>query len=150
MRRNFIREGDKTTAGGVVIEGLLTDVIEGRGVAFNGALIACPACKSTGKIRNVGPRWPHTLPNGQQSALENDLCICKCKVPPKLVAGQIFSGMEFDSEQLSGMGFGPTGKPMAEAVAAQAAPTSASADSGLCLDCLLKAAAAGSSTVIRS
>lgn len=147
MRRNFIRESDKTTASGVVIEGLPADVIEGHGVAFEGAQISCPACKAIGRIRCVDPRWPFTLPNGQKPALENDLCICKCKVPPKLVAGQIFSGMDFDAEQLHGLGFGANGKPLAEAVAAQAAPMLAN---GLCLDCLLKAAASGSATVIRS
>jgi len=132
MRRNFILEGDKTTAGGVVIEGLApSDVIEGRGVSFNGAMISCPACKSTGKISCIGPRWPFTLPNGQQAALENDLCICKCSRPPKLVASQIFSGQEFDSQQLEGMGFGANGKPLPEEAAPAAGTDSQAGTQGL-------------------
>jgi uncharacterized Zn-binding protein involved in type VI secretion len=149
VRRNFIREGDRTTANGIVIEGIPNNRIEGRPVTFEGAKISCPSCKSIGTIRCVGPRWPYTVENGQQIALEHDLCICGCRTPPKLVAGQILDFMEFDSEQLAGMGFGSNGKPL-EVVAALTAPVLGGADSGLCLDCLLKAAAAGSSTVIRS
>ena len=47
----------------------------------------CPACKSTGKIRCVGPRVAETW-NGKHVALENDLCVCGCPTPPKLVPQQ--------------------------------------------------------------
>ena len=149
MRQHFIREGDKTTAGGVVLEGLAHHVIYERAAAFHGARISCPACKSIGKISCVGPRRPFGLSNGQQIAMENDLCICKCGTPPKLIGSQVFSGMDFDSDELQRMGFSATGKPLAELAVEQAAPLFAGADSGICLDCLINAAAAGSSTIIR-
>lgn len=147
MRRNFIRVGDKTTAGGVVIEGIYNHIVEGQPISFDGAKISCPSCKSTGTLKCVPPRLQFTLENGQQAALENDLCICGCRTPPKLVAGQFMDGMEMESVPAASLGsaLGASREPSAEALDE---PVSAE-DSGLCLDCLVKAAAAGASTVIR-
>ncbi len=132
-----------------MIEALAHHVIHQRAAAYDGAQISCPACKSTGKISCVGPRRPFGLSNGKQIAMENDLCICKCSVPPKLIASQTFSGMDFESHELARMGFSGAGTPLAELAVEQAAPLFASADTGICLACLLNAAAAGSSVIIR-
>jgi hypothetical protein len=53
----------------------------------------------------VGPSWPTTF-DGQQVAVENDLCICGCNPPPRLVASANDMFMTFDSNQLAQMGFG--------------------------------------------
>jgi len=61
--------------------------INGVPIALEGDLIFCPACKSQGKIRCVEPRIPEMW-NGKKVALENDLCICGCPTPPRLVPNQ--------------------------------------------------------------
>ncbi len=96
MRRHFILVGDETTAGGKVVEGIASHTYNGRLTAFEGAQISCAGCKSTGVVRCVAPMRPFVLSNGKQVALENDLCICKCPTPPKLVASQNTAGMEFE------------------------------------------------------
>jgi uncharacterized Zn-binding protein involved in type VI secretion len=96
LKRHFIRKGDKTTAGGVVTEGLASNALFGLGAAFHGAKIACPACRSTGVLSCIGPRRPHTLANGMQIGMDNDLCICKCRIPPRLIASQNSAYMSFD------------------------------------------------------
>lgn len=105
MQRNFILKGDKTTSGGVVLEGVAADFNNGIPIAYHGAPVYCPACKSEGHIAGVGPSWPTTF-DGQQVALENDLCICGCNPPPRLIASANDMFMTFESNQLAQMGFG--------------------------------------------
>jgi uncharacterized Zn-binding protein involved in type VI secretion len=143
MKRHHVILGTKTTAGGEVISAGSTRSLNGVNLALEGDKIYCPACKSEGVIRCHGPRLSETW-NGINFALEHDLCICRCKTPPTLLAAQSFS-----SQTVDGSGFGSNGKPPTEVLAEPVAPKIARADSGLCLDCLIKAAAAGSSTVIR-
>ena len=59
-----------------------------RNIAHENDDVACPACQSTGKIQCDGPRVPMKGPDGRRVALSDDLCICKCTPPPKLVASQ--------------------------------------------------------------
>lgn len=87
MRRYTITLGASTTAGGKVISATANGSINGVKIALESDLVFCPACKSQGKIVCVGPRIPETW-NGKQVALENDLCMCGCPVPPKLVPNQ--------------------------------------------------------------
>lgn len=47
----------------------------------------CPACGTAGIIRCVMPRIPDRL-QGKECALSDDLCICNCSPPPKLIAEQ--------------------------------------------------------------
>jgi hypothetical protein len=56
--------------------------------------VDCPACGSVGIIQVVMPRL-HDAFNGRQYALSDDLCICKCKPPPKLIADQTFKFQTF-------------------------------------------------------
>ncbi|MES2743176.1 MAG: PAAR domain-containing protein [Pseudomonadota bacterium] len=133
MRRHFILVGDETTAGGKVIEGLASHTYHGRLTAFEGAQISCAGCKSTGVVRCVAPMRPFILSNGKQAALENDLCICKCPTPPKLVASQTTAGMDFEGAAVP-RALGPAasatlaGKPaVAGAVAAEPGPAAATA-----------------------
>lgn len=87
MRRYTITLGASTTAGGKVITASANGSINGVQIALENDLIFCPACKSQGKILCVGSRIPETW-NGRQVALGDDLCMCACSMPPKLVPNQ--------------------------------------------------------------
>ncbi|WP_229258065.1 PAAR domain-containing protein [Duganella margarita] len=87
MKRHTITLGASTTVGGKVISASSNGSINGVGIALEGDMIFCPACKSKGKIVCVGPRIPETW-NGKNVALENDSCVCGCPGPPRLVPNQ--------------------------------------------------------------
>lgn len=87
MKRYHITEGAGTTAGGKVIAATSPITIDGKRGALEGDPLHCPACKSAGKIVCVGPRIPETW-NGKAVALSDDLCVCGCPTPPKLLPSQ--------------------------------------------------------------
>lgn len=87
MQRYHITLGASTSAGGKVISATSCCSIDGVIVALEGDAIFCPACKSPGKIKIFGPRIPESW-NGKQVALQDDLCLCKCASPPRLIANQ--------------------------------------------------------------
>lgn len=87
MRRYTITLGAPTTSGGRVISSSSDSKIDGVPIALEGDLVTCPACKSAGKIMCVGPRIPETW-KGKNVALENDLCLCRCAVHPRLMPRQ--------------------------------------------------------------
>ena len=87
MKRHHITLGASTTADGTVTSASALVSINGVRIALEGDKVDCPTCGSTGVIRCVGPRIPERY-NGKQVALENDLCICNCPRPPRLVANQ--------------------------------------------------------------
>ncbi|MGV8917525.1 MAG: PAAR domain-containing protein [Pseudomonas sp.] len=87
MMRYNITVGAKTTAGGTVLTGCYFAEIEGKLIACETDTIACPACDSIGKISCVGPRNDETF-DGKNSALQDDICLCKCSPPPRLIANQ--------------------------------------------------------------
>ncbi len=88
MRRYTITLGAPTTSGGRVIAASSEGKIDGVPIALEGDLVTCPVCKTAGKIRCVGPRIPESW-NGKNVALENDLCVCRCAVAPKLMPSQM-------------------------------------------------------------
>ncbi|MFL9863778.1 PAAR domain-containing protein [Paraburkholderia fungorum] len=88
MRRYLILNGDKTTANGTVEATATTIQLSGQDVAHEGDSVSCPACNTTGKIQCDGPRQVMTAPDGRHAALSDDLCICGCHPPPKLIASQ--------------------------------------------------------------
>lgn len=94
MRRYDIVKGDATTAGGVVQGGDGNDLIGECEQAYEQDPVWCPACKSMGKIVCDGPRISTTGPDGRQAALSDDLCVCRCPMPPRLVASQFVSYIE--------------------------------------------------------
>ena len=97
MKRYLITLGATTTVGGRVISASTCRSINGAGVAREGDKVLCPACTSTGFIALNGPRLPES-DNGKQVALSDDLCICKCPLPPRLIASQDFVMQVIDSE----------------------------------------------------
>jgi uncharacterized Zn-binding protein involved in type VI secretion len=88
MKRYLILNGDKTTANGTVQATPATIQLNGQDVAHEGDNVTCPSCNSTGKIQCEGPRQMMTAPDGRHAALSDDLCICGCHPPPKLIASQ--------------------------------------------------------------
>jgi len=87
MKRYTITLGALTSVGGKVIGASASGCVNGAAIALEGDAIFCPACKSTGRIVCVEPRIPE-LWNGKKVALENDLCVCACLTPPRLVPNQ--------------------------------------------------------------
>ena len=85
--RAWIRQGDTSTAGGLVQTTATGMRQAGLYVAFEGDAVACPACDRIGIIKCAGSRAPCAM-NGRELALEGDLCICGCWPPPVLVATQ--------------------------------------------------------------
>jgi hypothetical protein len=50
--------------------------------------------------------------HGKQVALENDICLCKCDPPPRLIASQRTASMSFNTGELTAMGFKADGRPI--------------------------------------
>lgn len=123
MKRRILVKGDKTTAGGVILEGVAA-FNEDEALAFHGAKIWCPACKSEGTLCNDGPRWPTSF-DDKEVGVENDLCICKCNPPPRLIASQDGMFMVFEQHELSSMGYHPDGTPIAAAASVVSAVATA-------------------------
>jgi uncharacterized Zn-binding protein involved in type VI secretion len=88
MKRYLILNGDKTTANGTVQAVATTIQLSGQDVTHEGDSVSCPACNTTGKIKCDGTRQIMTAPDGRHAALSEDLCICGCHPPPKLIASQ--------------------------------------------------------------
>ena len=107
---------------------------DGLPLAFEGDAVSCPACHSTGEILCDGPRWPKAGPDGRQTALSDDLCLCRCNPLPRLIASQSTMSMSFEGSPADEVMQRATARVYApEAGPATAAPsaTSALAGSGL-------------------
>lgn len=89
IKRYHITEGATTTAGGVVRASTKCGSINGASMVLDGDPVDCPACGAQGVIKCVMPRLPFSF-EGKQYALSDDLCICGCNPPPKLIASQNF------------------------------------------------------------
>lgn len=97
LTRCLITLGATTTAGGKVISANSFRSINGVGVAVEDDKVQCPKCKSVGIIKPDGPRLSETC-NGKEVALSDDLCLCKCNPPPRLVANQTFASQSIDAD----------------------------------------------------
>jgi uncharacterized Zn-binding protein involved in type VI secretion len=87
MKRHHINLGARTTADGVVTSASSLISINGVRIALEGDEISCHTCGGTGVIRCIGPRISERF-NGRNVALENDLRMCNCPSPPRLLANQ--------------------------------------------------------------
>ncbi len=96
IRRYYITLGARTTAGGTVISASHGDSIDGGAMALEGDKVECPACGSEGVIALDGPRLREML-NGREAALGDDLCLCGCSPPPRLVASQAIACQLLDA-----------------------------------------------------
>lgn len=101
MKCHTITLGATTTANGKIISASSTGSINGAPIALEGDLIFCPACKSQGRILCIKPRIPETW-NGKKVALENDLCVCACPKPPRLIPSQSIRFQDLEEAGKSG------------------------------------------------
>lgn len=101
LDRYFITLGAPTTAGGKVTSGSRFRTIDGVPVAVAGDTVWCPACLSEGVIVPDGPRLDETVDAGL-IALHDDLCVCKCSPPPRLVTAQTVVCQSIDSHSYAG------------------------------------------------
>ncbi|MXN77886.1 PAAR domain-containing protein [Burkholderia sp. 4701] len=109
-----MREGDKTTAGGNVLEGVPNNMHHGVRLSYEGARIYCPACNSEGYASKVPP-YPPYLPMkmmGKAPILDGDLCVCKCDPPPRLIEAQHDRFMSFESDPQSVARIAPDRTPL--------------------------------------
>ncbi|QBJ78885.1 PAAR domain-containing protein [Aquitalea sp. USM4] len=86
MSRYAIRQHDSLTGGGEVLD-VIPDgpVVEGIGLSFVGGKAKCFRCGQVGTIVADGPRGSVGGLNGYTVALNNDLVMCHCPVPPRLL-----------------------------------------------------------------
>jgi uncharacterized Zn-binding protein involved in type VI secretion len=135
--RPFVVLGDKTTHGGTVVSADYTSDIHGKYMARVGDMVTCRRCKGVFAITSGAPDMVDG--QGRGYARHGDAVACGAR----LIAGQATatwsdrasldaSSSEVQSEAL-------------RSASQVAAPTR----SGLCLDCLRKAAHLGSPVVIR-
>ncbi len=137
MNRAMIVLGDKTSHGGTVIEADFTCDINGKYMARIGDKVTCPKCKGTFPITSGASDAVDG--SGRGFARHGDTTACGAR----LIAGQATTTWS-DKTSLGD----PAAEEKADALA-QAADVAAPTTSGICLDCLRKAAHFGSPTVIR-
>ncbi|WP_082493860.1 PAAR domain-containing protein [Massilia sp. Leaf139] len=99
--RYFITLGAPTTAGGKVTSGSRFRTIDGVALAVVGDTCWCAACLSEGVIVPDGPRLDETI-DGRLAALHDDLCLCQCSPPPRLVAAQRLACQSVDADWYAG------------------------------------------------
>ncbi|WP_272015300.1 PAAR domain-containing protein [Pseudomonas aeruginosa] len=104
MKRYHITLGARTTAGGTVTSAWEHASIEGRPMAREGDSVFCPACGSVGVIVCVGPRLDEWLEQ-RSTALDGDLCRCRCDPPPRLIANQTLRCQQLSSEESAARSF---------------------------------------------
>jgi uncharacterized Zn-binding protein involved in type VI secretion len=133
MSKPLIRMGDRTSHGGTVISGDMTWEVYGKAVARVGDLTVCPKCKGVFAITTGADDLTGF---GQAVARHGDKTACGAT----LIAGQ--SSAWWDNHSGSGSAAAAADVDLTSNVVAQEAPT-------ICLECLAKAAAAGSAMVVR-
>jgi uncharacterized Zn-binding protein involved in type VI secretion len=136
MSKPFIVLGDTTSHGGRVITADYSWNISGKPVARVGDLTVCPRCKGTFPITTGAP---DSLSMGQAPARHGDRTACGAI----LISSQTLSTWS-DESSMSGNAHGEQNDTTITSIAVAAVTSS-----GICLDCLRKAAHFGSPTVIR-
>jgi len=106
--RYFITLGAPTTAGGKVTSANHFETIDGVPLALAGDACWCPTCNSEGIISPDGPRLSDSF-EGRELALADDLCICQCSPPPRLLAAQRFMYQTVDSDWHAGQAMAAAG-----------------------------------------
>jgi uncharacterized Zn-binding protein involved in type VI secretion len=129
--------GDKTSHGGTVISADLTFDIHGKYVARVGDMTVCPKCKGTFAITSGPGDLVDSGGNGYARHMDSTAC------GAKLISGQITT-IWSDRSSL-----GDTAAEEKDDALAATATIATSTTSGICLDCLVNAAAAGSATIVR-
>ena len=137
MSRPFIVMGDKTSHGGTVISADFTCDINGKNIARVGDMTVCPKCKGTFPITSGPTDVVDGSGNGYARHMDSTAC------GAKLISGQITT-IWLDQSSV-----GDPADVDDNDVMEAAGKIAANTDSGICLECLLSAAAAGATAVIR-
>jgi uncharacterized Zn-binding protein involved in type VI secretion len=137
MNRPLIVMGDKTSHGGSVISADMTSDLNGKYMARVNDMTVCPKCKGIFAITSGADDMKDGA--GNSYARHGDSTACGAK----LLSAQDMT--YWGSE--SSMG-DPAAADRADALAA-ASQIAAVTSSGVCLDCLLKAATSGGAVVVR-
>ncbi|EGJ09145.1 MULTISPECIES: PAAR domain-containing protein [Rubrivivax] len=87
MSRAYVRVGDRTSHGGVVLAGSPNTELQGRAVARVGDPVSCPR-KGHGQHNRIVSGDPRLLIDGQPAAREGDRCACGAR----LLASQTTAG----------------------------------------------------------
>ncbi|SAL17050.1 hypothetical protein AWB69_00903 [Caballeronia udeis] len=93
-KRYDLVQGDKTTTGATILNGDSTDMLGDREQAYEGHPVACPVCKTIGRIVCVEPRHSMTSPDGREAALSDDICLCLCHPSSRFLPSQYILYME--------------------------------------------------------
>jgi uncharacterized Zn-binding protein involved in type VI secretion len=93
-KRYDLVQGDKTTTGATILNGDSTDMLGDREQAYENDAVACPVCKTIGRIVCVGPRHSMTSPDGREAALSDDICLCNCIPGSHFLPSQYTSYMD--------------------------------------------------------
>jgi uncharacterized Zn-binding protein involved in type VI secretion len=136
LSQPFIVLGDRTSHGGTVVSADLTCDINGKYLARVGDKVVCPKCKGTFAIVSGASDM---LSMGHAPAVNGDKTACGAT----LISSQVRTTWESGSASA-----GPGADAVTDAKA-EAARLAAPTTSGFCVDCLVSAAAAGSSMVLR-
>lgn len=130
--------GDKTSHGGTVITADLTCEINGKHMARVRDMVVCPKCKGIFAIKTGAP----DLVDGEGRGYARHMDVTDCGA--YLLSGQITTVWSDESTVAASSGqFEEAKGPVVSGTVAS--PT----DSGICLECLVKAAQTGSAVVIR-
>lgn len=133
MGRPLIVLGDKTSHGGTVIGADFTFDVHGKYVARIGDMTVCPKCKGQFPITSAASDFSDGAGNGYARHLDATAC------GARLLSSQAVTTWSAESSP------GEPAHALVDTAPALAAPTT----SGICLDCLMQAAATGSSIVVR-
>ncbi|MCL4635720.1 PAAR domain-containing protein [Burkholderia sp.] len=113
MKWFYLKKGDRSLNGGVVLEDMDFFMDHGTPVTFLGAKVSCSACESAVVIFGQGLRRPDSL-MGKHATLEGDLCAYCCRPNRVTWASQDTASMEFARGALAELGVCPAGKPLPE------------------------------------
>jgi uncharacterized Zn-binding protein involved in type VI secretion len=132
MGHGFARVGDATDHGGRIITGSATFDVAGKKLAQVGDLTVCPKCKGTFPITTGTNSF---VVDGREAAIHGSKTACGATV----IASQ------GDTTWLP-----PDGASHTSAVAASTTSDVAATAPSICLECLIRAAESGASTVVRT
>lgn len=137
MNKPLIVKGDRTSHGGTVISADFTSDINGKYMARVGDMTVCPKCKGIFAITTGSSDLTDDNGNAYARDMDSTACGAKLLSSQRTTLWRNTSTLDDLHEEERN-----------DAIE-QAKKTASASESGICLDCLITAAAAGSATVIR-
>ncbi|MGF6595571.1 hypothetical protein P3T23_000278 [Paraburkholderia sp. GAS448] len=89
MRRRIAVVGDTLTSGGQILDYTQTSgfCFHGHKAALIGESAYCQKCKSMGTIAKAGGPYRIKYHTTREAALDDDIVLCRCPTPPRIIAG---------------------------------------------------------------